>query len=290
MSQEQAARPRKVGFWCDHPFNRRLNRIRMSWDGVRMLWPTTKSGADDFLHYQAKVWRAFITIQLKCKWITMKRREWNTWESGVLEKTVRVLLIYHKRQCGMTECNTTAARSQHPSVSSIFHSTSTSYRLSIHDHTFIQAWTSAFVNVFFRVQDQKQRQTRSQTQKLFQDFLDFLFVSEYPSREPVSNSLNYLKKSRMLGRLWVTHHWHCLLSRGRSFAFLWASIPFILSLRLQKSLSAFYQKAPDYSSASKCRQVSNCPQVSNCRHPPKSDTSENLGVSQNGNVDRTWVK
>jgi hypothetical protein len=36
-----------------------------------------------------------------------------------------------------------------------------------------------------------------------------------------------------------------------------------------------------YSSASNCRQASNC------RHTPKSDTSENLGVSQNGNVDRT---
>jgi hypothetical protein len=36
-----------------------------------------------------------------------------------------------------------------------------------------------------------------------------------------------------------------------------------------------------YSSASNCRQASNC------RHPPKSDTSENLGVSQNGNVDQT---
>jgi hypothetical protein len=39
--------------------------------------------------------------------------------------------------------------------------------------------------------------------------------------------------------------------------------------------------SPNYSSASNCRQVSNS------RHTPKSDTSENLGVSQNGNVDRT---
>jgi hypothetical protein len=33
--------------------------------------------------------------------------------------------------------------------------------------------------------------------------------------------------------------------------------------------------------------ASNCRQASNCWHTPKSDTSENLGVSQNGNVDRT---
>jgi hypothetical protein len=49
----------------------------------------------------------------------------------------------------------------------------------------------------------------------------------------------------------------------------------LLSLVMQNTL---------YSSASNCRQVSNC------RHPPKSDTSENLGVSQNRNVDRTWLK
>jgi hypothetical protein len=61
-------------------------------------------------------------------------------------------------------------------------------------------------------------------------------------------------------------------------------------IRCNQEVGAAYVRHTSIWHISNYRSASNCRQVSNCRHTPKSDTSENLGVSQNGSVDRTWLK